>query len=526
MASVFDHLTTTIQMTKLRWPDGRKGQWFLWPVWVRRVAAPSRPSTTLGPFERAVLGCARARIADSEHIGSLLSIDRKLVKIIQQFLVHEGMLDESAALTPEGMEALDTGEVNATSINVVHVFQCGITGLLMPRVTDQLQFADVTRGELGLQIETGTVGESKQQRCFTVRPPHPGEPPVPEAHDVLEAIKKHFAELRSASSGRSNEDGAAAEGSFSHPTALKRVNVIDLRASPMFLATVAYSTAPGSNEGDDEWRIADPFGLGENRRLLEIADRLRKSDKELDKRIRSMTQRQTAQPTPADTVDASLVWQMAQDRVAERLGPAFRTLRVHDNLVNMEDALFWVGESKFTAQKNGNLRRGAQAARGAIEACFAELAAAFPLRPLLGRIGRMNNTPADEAFLRDKMVIAAQACDLDCPIPRRFAVRPRDMRAVIEYRQFYKLGAVVMATLLLAAERMDHPLRAAAHMRPTLLNELDRAFTIAGEASHDSGGAAPALADVEFLIETVYWMIGTLLAGVAESAPVATRRNA
>jgi hypothetical protein len=58
------------------------------------------------------------------------------------------------------------------------------------------------------------------------------------------------------------------------------------------------------------------------------------------------------------------------------------------------------------------------------------------------------------------------------------------------------------------------------------MDELDRAFMIAGEAAHDSGGAAPDQGDVEFLSATVYWMIETLLAGVAASAPVATRRQA
>lgn len=526
MASAFDNLATTIQMANLRWPDGRKGQWLLWPVWVRRVAAPSRPSTRLGPFERAVLGCARARIADAEHIGSLLNIDRKLVKIIQQSLVQQGTLDESAGITTEGMDALDAGETEATSINVVHVLQCGITGLLMPRVADQLQYADVTRGEDGLRIETGSVADSRQQRCVTVRPPHPDEPAVPEANDVLAAIRRHFGDLRSASSGRADAHDAVADGYRSRPTALKRVNIIDVRATPMFLATVAYSTALEESDEGDDWRIMDPFGLGESRRLLDTADRLRASDKEFDQQIRRLTRKQTSQSTSADTVDPSLVWQMAQDQVATKLGTSFRTWRGHDHLVSMEDALLWYGESKFTAQKNRNLRRSAQAARDAIEACFASLASAFPLSPLLGRIRTLNNTPADEAFLKDKLVIAAQACGLTGSLPRRFAVRPRDMRAVLEAGHFSKLGAVVMSTVLLAAERADHPLREAAQVRPTLMDELDRAFMIAGEAAHDSGGAAPDQGDVEFLIATVYWMIETLLAGVAASAPVATRRQA
>ncbi|MCX5691618.1 MAG: hypothetical protein NTV94_17810 [Planctomycetota bacterium] len=294
----------------------------------------------------------------------------------------------------------------------------------------------------------------------------------------------------------------------------------------MFLATVAYSAALEVGEGGDDWRIMDPFGLGESRRLLDTADRLRAADKEFDQQIRRLTRKQPLQPTSANSVDPTLVWQLAEDQVATKLGAGFQTWRGHDHLVSMEDALLWYGESKFTAQKNRNLRRSAQAARDAIEACFASLASAFPLSPLLGRIRNLNNTPADEAFLKEKLIIAAQACGLTGPLPRRFGVRPRDMRAVLEAGHFSKLGAVVMATVLLAAERAGHPLREAAHMRPTLMDELDRAFAIAGEAAHDSGGAAPDERDVEFLIETVYWMIETLLAGVAESAPVADRRQA
>lgn len=526
MASAFDNLATTIQMANLRWPDGRKGQWLLWPVWVRRVAAPSRPSTRLGPFERAVLGCARARISDAEHIGSLLNIDRKLVTIIQQSLVQQGTLDASAGITTEGMDALDAGEIEATSINVVHVLQCGITGLVMPRVADQLQYADVTRGEDGLRIETGSVADSRQQRCVTVRPPHPDEPAVPEANDVLAAIRRHFADLRSASSGRADAHDTAPDGYRARPTALRRVNVIDVRATPMFLATVAYSTALEEGDEGDDWRIMDPFGLGESRRLLDTADRLRASDKEFDQQIRRLTRKQTLHPTSADTVDPSLVWQMAQDQVATKLGTSFRTWRGHDHLVSMEDALLWASESKNPRQRGSNLDRASLAARKAMEACFASLSDAYPLSTLHERVRLLQNTPRDEDYLKNWMLSAIHSCGIAGPPPTRFAVRPKEVWSVVKYGNNYKLAATVMATALVAKERPDHPLRLAARVRPTLMEDLDRAFEVAGDAAHHSRGAPPSSDDVEFLIATVYWMIETLLAGVAASAPVATRRQA
>ena len=57
----------------------------------------------------------------------------------------------------------------------------------------------------------------------------------------------------------------------------------------LYLATVAYRIALEEGQGGDDWRIMDPFGLGEGRRRLDTADRLRASDKEFDQQIRRLT---------------------------------------------------------------------------------------------------------------------------------------------------------------------------------------------------------------------------------------------
>jgi hypothetical protein len=280
-----------------------------------------------------------------------------------------------------------------------------------------------------------------------------------------------------------------------------------------------------ADEGDD-WRIMDPFGLGESRRLLDTADRLRGSDKEFDQQIRRLTRKQTSHSTSADTVDPSLVWQMAQDQVATKLGTSFRTWRGHDHLVSMEDALIWAGESKNPRQRSTNFDRASSAARRAIEACFASLSDVFPLSPLHERVRLLQNNPRDADYLKNWMLSAIQSCGIAGRPPNRFAVRPGDIWTVVQYGNNSKLAATVMATALVAKERPDHPFRLAARVRPTLMEDLDRALKVAGGAVHDSRGAPPSSDDVEFLIEVVYWLIETLLAGVAASAPVATRRQA
>jgi hypothetical protein len=512
MASAFDTVQNVIRFDEPHWPDGRKPHWLLWPVWVRRVAAPSRPGERIGPFERAVLGCARAQISDPEHIGGLLQIDKKLVTIIQQSLIERGSLEGSGSLSSEGKAALEAGEVEDATMNVVHVFQCALTGLVLPRVSEDLEFAEFHRRGDRWQIERGSIADPKPTRCFPVLPKDAAEPPIPDANEVLAAIRRHFADQRAIRAGAGGAQIDREDGYRPTPKALKRVEVIDVRARPMFLATIAYAGDLEAGAGDDDWRIADPFGLGESSRMLDAAERLRRSDPQFDSRVRELFASASEARRQTTGIDPSEVWRDAQRSVAAKLPSLPPSWPGIQHLVTMEESSFWAGLAESVGQKRARLRNCAQAARSAAEACFTELQRHFPFDSLRTRLQPRGRTPIDATLLRGMLVRASMTCGMGATLPRRFeGVKPADLVSVVFYNNAFKLSALIMATVLVAERQAAHPLHRAALERPDVLDDLDWFLSIAGGASHDSGGPGPTDAQVEQLIGLVYWLLKSML---------------
>ena len=147
MASVFDSAHVGI-FAHLECPAGYKKHWILWPAWFCRVSAPTHLDNKLGPFERAVLNCAKARISDAQHIGELLSIDHQLVKLIQDNLRQKGALElvkenqwqKNLVLTKSGNESLETQLINSPNIQTVYIFTSAISKELIHRFTPKLSF--------------------------------------------------------------------------------------------------------------------------------------------------------------------------------------------------------------------------------------------------------------------------------------------------------------------------------------------------------------------------------------------------
>lgn len=519
MASAFETLDTVVKFGTPRWPDGRQARWVLWPVWVRRVAAPARPSDELGPFERAILGCARARISDAEHMEGLLKIDRKLVKIIQQNLMQQGALDDQGGITSAGLDAINVGELEPAAINVIHIFQCGVSGLVLPRVTQQLEFAEVVRTGTRWSIELGSAAESRKSHCLAIMPPILQEPATPDAMEVLMAVRRHFADLRAAGVG----DVATYDtddGYRPRPKALHRVNVIDARARPMFLATVAYSVDVEALDGSADWRIADPFGIGESRRLHDEAERLRRVDKRFDALLRGLFAKRATATAPGVGVNPTDVWQLAHAEVASHAPNLDRNWRGHQHLVTMEEALIWAGEATSQGQKRARLRNRAQAARAAMEAAFTSLRDQYPMDGLKARL----RPPLDPAIIRGMLSRASAKCGLGHQLPRRFeAVKPGDLVSVVFYGNSSKLTALVMATAMTAEHDNRHPLHRLAKANPTLLTDLDRGLGVAGEAAHDAGSASPATGELDDLVQLVYRLVNHLVASTGPTVGALNR---
>jgi|GEM_PF-5024593 len=518
MASAFDKAANVIHFGDPHWPDGRKPQWILWPVWVRRMAAPSRPGERMGPFERAVLGCARARISDAEHIAGLLQIDPKLVTIIQQSLADGGYLGESRSLTDDGLSALESGELASRDIRVAHVFQCGVSGLVLPRIAEELTFAEFSRRGDRWTIERGTAAEPRPTSCFAVLPKDAVEPPIPDANEVLAAIRRHFAEQRAVRGGEAARP-LTEDADRPSPVAMQRVEVIDSRARPMLLATMAYRAGLDVGHAADDYCIADPFGVGESTRIAEAIERLRRGDRQFDQRWTELFDSPRANAGPSAGIDPAEVWAMAETEVSTKLPDVPSTWGGFRHLVTMEESMVWASLAESSPQRSARLRNCAQSARAAVEACLATLRQRFPCSTLRGRVQPRGSAPMDAQILRGMMVRACISCGLGAQLPKRFdAVKLGDVVAVLVYGNAYKLTATIVVLAMEAERRPGHPLHGAAAERPDLLADLDQFLSMAGGASHDDRGSGPSVEQVKDAMGLVYWLVTSLLLQPAEAA--------
>lgn len=497
----------TVLRFRPRWPQGARERWVLWPVWTRRVAAPMASDDRLPPFEKAVLGCARAQVVDSGHVADLLQIHPQLVDQLKSRLVDRGALTPAGELTPEGVRCVESGELDAGRVEVRHIFQCGISHWLLPRIADGITFAELARDGERWRIELGTPGNPRPTGCFLLRPAQRNAPEAPDAADVLRAVVRHSLDQRGVERVGRAEAGIE-KATPVRASALRRVTIVDRTPQLVHLATVVYQ-APDVGPEALDWRVADPFGLGESSRLLLEGQRHRRSNAQFNSFIESLVRREDAPIRPGEFTARDL-WELATGEVSAALPGLPDGWPGREHLVRMHEARLSASEARGDAQRRARLKDGAQNARCVLEACFAYLADRFPLM----RIRRLvpSAGAAGDQVLRARLEKAAANLGVRLPLPGRFAnVRGNHVVSVVERGDMSRLTAAVMATLLAADVIVDHSLRGVVQAWPTLLDELALAIDVGGEASHFGDGQGPTERDLECVVDIVHRLTKGLL---------------
>ena len=96
-------------------------------------------------------------------------------------------------------------------------------------------------------------------------------------------------------------------------------------------------------------------------------------------------------------------------------------------------------------------------------------------------------------------------------IPRSLLkVKPEQIKAVCDYDDAWRLRPSIVATLLLAAREMTHPLRTAVQQVPDLLHRLDAVAEMSGDAVH-SQDFTSTLDDMRVTVRTVYQAVSILM---------------
>jgi hypothetical protein len=335
-------------------------------------------------------------------------------------------------------------------------------------------------------IHHDSDGGGRSTPCFRLKPPVAHQPPIPDALDVLAAARRHVEDLAAARGRRSREGIEDGDPSAVAPSVLHRVGILDRQAQPMFLATIVY-TDPSRPSGEDGFIVEDPFGLGPSRRLRDRLRRIRSDDPKVAERLaRSLR----ANLEETDLVnDYRLYWQVCEEDCRRRLAPAVVPVELLEPLTAVDYSLYRYGERGIPpGERDLHLKNAARDARGAIEIAFGKLAERYPFSAIKAHVDELRDGNRDDAAeVAWQVRNAVRILGLDPRVPERFAkVKVSALRNVVlnAVVRRYQLTALIAATLIVATRHHDHPLFQMAKVRPDFVDDLARAITVGGGASH------------------------------------------
>ena len=248
----------------LRW---RKRKYMLWPHAAWRVVVPKEVERSLNPVERSVLRLHIAGQRRFDDVAKNMGLEPELIAFVVEQLRTKSALDEKGRPTERGLRFLDDSEVDPDDLVVGWVFRDPRSNRLLPRFVTELQLATVEADEKGRPVlVSGSKGRPFRAGAFVV----PGEPgglgAAPSPSEVLDAVRRHRRHVKRAKRSRT-EFGVDA------PASVHQVSLISSRPDRVHLLTFVY--VPESEDEEEPWFVADPFGFGASPQLREQLERLR-----------------------------------------------------------------------------------------------------------------------------------------------------------------------------------------------------------------------------------------------------------
>ena len=248
----------------LRW---RKRKHLLWPHAAWRVIVPREVERSLNPIERTVLRLHIAGQRRYDDIAKNMGLEAELIAFVVEELRTKNALDEKGRPTERGLRFLDDSEVDPDDLVVGWVFRDPRSRRLLPRFVTELQLATVEVEVDGKPtLVSGSKGRPFRTGAFVVPDERGGLGAAPSPSEVLDAVRRHRRHVRRAKRSRT-EFGVDAPGS------VQQVSLISSQPDKVHLLTFVY--VPESEDEEEPWFVADPFGFGASPQLREQLERLR-----------------------------------------------------------------------------------------------------------------------------------------------------------------------------------------------------------------------------------------------------------
>jgi hypothetical protein len=487
-----------------KWRDRR---FFVYPAWMYRVVAPRTSHNKLNILEKAVLGLSNAGVQSAEQIGSHLEIHQDLAALILSELSDRNLINNYGILTQDGKKLLENETFTTEESMAGYIFQDVWTNELMPRFINTEERADTRLNSSGFpELNLGSVGQPKYQTLLmpTVRDP---SPQTPNSKDILKAVRSHSKAIGKLASNTSDlDDDDIPDESLHNPQmlSLKRISFIEEDPTPVWLATFLYLP-----DGDPDWLVCDPFGLGDSPWLRKAINKQFEQDnfRELQKRISGMSESREDQGTLSELMEKSL--SDAKHRVEVKLTMAIRRYDdIYNSLVRMESDRAQIKVLDATKQQEPLIESCLIQCQKVGEQIFNHIRPKYLPNQEWKQLS-INDKYGNRKFIND----LARWIGFAVPLPATLTdVKQGKVRNAAEYGS-QSIRPLILAALLATRIFADHPLHNLAQIYPGILSRLDQLATLRDASSHASSRASPNLTpdQCDRCIETIYHLVSNIL---------------
>lgn len=451
--------------------------WILWPAWAFRVIAPAFRRGSFNALQKAVLGVLRASRLTAAELGERLGIHPELAAFVVTELQIQGRIDDNWAVTGRGIEQFDKERVESMELVPGWVFKDPWNDHLWPRVAPSFEYASTGQDENGrVVLELGTTGKPWQQRVWMQFPPDGQQPPSPDAHHILRAVRRHeqLERRRQVVDSQNDEDGIDIGGVAGLD--IDRLASIEPVPEPVFLVSFLYIPRNGDNI---DWYACEFFGRESDPMLRRLVDRVAEKTQGLAQQLDRLFGL-----TTHDNFAEFKLREKERDLRARRLLERTLTSDIghREDIANALAGMIkeWLALHELGEMVDPQHRRCFVliSCRVILEQLFGEVARDWPLTGVSDRFSRSKSM--NKAVLRN----AASEIGLSV-LPKTLRdVGYNHLHAVSSYPNNWQLRPLVVATLLRAQTEPDHCLRSAAKKAPDLLGRVESVRDLGNKAAH------------------------------------------
>ena len=456
----------------------------LWPVYGWRVVTPEPQDRPLNVLQRAVLRFQLTGLREHAKVGKYLGVDPELVAFVAQELHQMNLISASGAITDRGKRILNEAELDVSDMRVGWVFQDTWSGRLLPLFVGKLQHAEIEADDEGRAwVRGGSKGAPRKDWAFVVRqgtalalPPQPME--------VIEAARRHKRQEKRLQRTGLDYEAISAE-------AVQQVSLIAEEPELFHLLTFAY--VPEDTEQEEEpWYVADPFGFGASTGLREQLESLRNgSEGGLREVLDRLTGEHLAKQREAWFAMQEIIREEARNRVARLwpLGTAANDDRVRSRILLAFEEITRLSQEEIAGREVDDRIDGAYLKlRQAIEQALQIVRDESPPRDAWRKLYYGERWMPKDAIHR---TVANCAATIGFQPPTSSALltpNPGKVRAACMRADSSNLRPLCIALVLAAADDPSHPFRRLAVIAPTWLTEVDSIADAAGAEVHVAPG--------------------------------------